>query len=111
MLRCRSRSKWETGDGSKERTPLSRNTAQWSGTFRQHIKRIEEFTHIVFSSASGVTAFFEEMEKNKKTFSHNIKTVCIGDVTAAKLKKYGVESDLIASVFDVNGLLEAVRDG
>ncbi len=81
------------------------------GRGTQHIKRIEEFTHIVFSSASGVTAFFEEMEKNKKTFSHNIKTVCIGDVTAAKLKKYGVESDLIASVFDVNGLLEAVRDG
>ena len=78
------------------------------GRATRHIKRIDELTHLIFASASGVEAFMQELKENGMTLPQNIKTVCIGEITAAKLSEHGRDADVIASIQDVDGLLKAV---
>ena len=78
------------------------------GHATRHIKRIDELTHLIFASASGVEAFMQELNENGMTLPQNIKTVCIGEITAAKLSERGRDADVIASIQDVDGLLKAL---
>ena len=78
------------------------------GRATHHINRLDELTHLIFASASGVEAFIKELKERGLTFPENIRTVCIGEITAAKLSGHGRKADVIASVQDVDGLLQAV---
>lgn len=78
------------------------------GRATRHMKRLDELTHLIFASASGVEAFFEELKRNGQELPDVIKTVCIGDITAKRLARYGRYADSIASIQDVEGLLNAV---
>ena len=80
------------------------------GKATRHIKRLDEYTHLVFASASGVSAFISELETNALTIPENVKTLCIGEITAKKLKEYGFEADLTASASDVDGLLDTLLE-
>lgn len=80
------------------------------GHATHHLNRLNELTHLIFASASGVEAFMQELTERGMTFPQNIKTVCIGEITAAKLSEHGRNADVIASVQDVDGLLQAVHN-
>lgn len=79
------------------------------GKLTSGIKYVNELDCLVFVSASGVTAFFDELEKEKLVLSDNVRIACIGDITTKRLlQKYG-KADAIATVNDVNGLIETVK--
>ncbi|MDF2888027.1 MAG: uroporphyrin-III C-methyltransferase [Lacrimispora sp.] len=64
--------------------------------------------YLTFASASGVDAFFQgEREKILSSLA-SLKVVCIGDITAKALSRYGREADLIAPVYSVSGLAEII---
>lgn len=73
--------------------------------------RKEVLTHLnylTFSSASGVEAFFGENEEEMKEALAGLKVVCIGDVTAKALMKHGWKADIIAEVYSIRGITEAI---
>lgn len=79
------------------------------GSMTENICCLEDLTYLVFVSASGVTAFFEALEKRNLTIPDTVKIVCIGEMTKRKiLEKYG-RTDVVPTVNSVEGLLEAVK--
>jgi uroporphyrinogen III methyltransferase/synthase len=80
-----------------------------SGRMTQKIKYLEDLDYLVFVSASGVTAFFEELRKERLSLPKGIKLACIGNITRQRLlQEYG-EADVVATVNDVNGLIDAIK--
>jgi len=69
---------------------------------KHNIIPFEEFDIIVFTSSEGVNSFFRYLyEKNLDARRlYNKKFSCIGVQTANTLKKYGIISDFIPSVYD-----------
>lgn len=59
---------------------------------------------ITFASASGVDAFFGM----GYMISPQTKIICIGEVTANSLRKYGVENMIISDVQTANGITEKI---
>jgi len=58
---------------------------------------------VTFASPSVVEAFCEMVIDRK-----NVKIACIGPVTAAKVKEYGLLPDIIAGTFTADGLTQAI---
>lgn len=80
------------------------------GKMTEEVKCLEHLDYLVFVSASGVTAFFEQLRKRKLTLPEHIRIACIGKITGKKLlEEYG-GADVVAEVSDVEGLLEAVQE-
>lgn len=80
-----------------------------NGRATRHMRRIDELTHLIFASASGVEAFMQELEKKGQKLPENITVICIGEITAARLSEHGRTADMIASIQDVNGLFKAIK--
>ena len=79
------------------------------GSMTKNIQCLEELDYLVFVSASGVTAFFEELQSRKLSLPEHIKIACIGKITEKRLmEKYG-KADVVAAVNDVDGLLEMMK--
>ena len=79
------------------------------GRLTKNIKALEKLDYLVFVSASGVTAFFQELRKQKMMLPRGIKVACIGKITQRRLLlEYG-KADIVATVNDVGGLLAAVK--
>ena len=78
------------------------------GKLACHSAALEEIDYLVFVSASGVQAFFEEINKAGIVLPEKIKIACIGMVTCQRLKQLYGQADIVASVNDVNGLVEAI---
>lgn len=79
------------------------------GRMTRNISYLEDMDYLVFVSASGVTAFFEELRKEKRMIPQNVKLACIGNITRERLlQEYG-DADVVAAVNDVNGLIEAMK--
>ena len=79
------------------------------GKMSKQIKDLEQLDFLVFVSASGVTAFFEEVKERKLTLPAKIKTACIGKITEKRLiEQYG-KADIVATVNDVEGLLNGIK--
>lgn len=64
--------------------------------------------YLTFASASGVDAFFQGEKEKIPGLLSSLKVVCIGDITAKALSRYGREADLIAPVYSVSGLAEII---
>lgn len=103
--------------GSKELTDIfDSNNIQYNdlpiydvkGELTENIVCLSELDCLVFVSASGVTAFFEQIKVKSIRLPSNIKIACIGDVTAEAVKKYNVHADIIASVNSSEGLIEEI---
>ncbi len=58
---------------------------------------------LIFASASGVEAFFEN-----STVDNNTKIICIGDMTAKALQKYAVSGYFKARTQNAEGILEII---
>lgn len=81
-----------------------------TGKMTQNVKCLESLDYLVFVSASGVTAFFEQLRERGLTLPEGIRIACIGKITQKRLlEEYG-EADVVAAVNDVEGLLAAVKE-
>jgi len=69
--------------------------------FLQTLAKITEFDWAIFTSASGVTIFFDVLQKLKKDARvfGPAKIAAIGSETAAKLEQFGIKPDFVPSVF------------
>lgn len=104
--------------GSKELTDIfDRENVDYSdlaiydvvGSITKNIQCLENLDYLVFVSASGVTAFFEELRNRKLSIPEHIRIACIGKITEKRLlKEYG-KADIVATVNDVEGLLDRIK--
>lgn len=80
------------------------------GKLTENIERLHTLDNLVFVSASGVTAFFEEIRKRNMMVPEKIRIACIGSMTQKRLlQEYG-EADVVAAVSNVEGLLDAMQN-
>ena len=79
------------------------------GSMTKNIQCLEDLDYLIFVSASGVTAFFEELEYRKLSLPSHIKIACIGKITEQRLLEKHGKSDVVAVVNDVEGLLEMIK--
>jgi uroporphyrinogen III methyltransferase/synthase len=66
---------------------------------------------IVFTSVNGVERFFERVfsaGKDARALGH-LRTAAIGPATAARLKRFGLSSDLVPENFRAEAIVEAFR--
>ena len=64
---------------------------------------------LIFASASGVNAFFEDMNKSGITLAEDMVIACVGEATAAALQQYSARAQIIARASNVEGLLDAIN--
>jgi uroporphyrinogen III methyltransferase/synthase len=72
---------------------------------------LSAYEWIVFTSVNGVRWFmkrFREQGYDSRAL-HGMSICCIGPRTAEEIETYGVNSDLIPSTFQAEGLLEAMK--
>lgn len=69
------------------------------------LKKVEVVT---FLSSSTVDAFMASIENDVEAVK-NIKFASIGPVTSETMRKYGLTVDFEAKVYDVNGIIEAIK--
>ena len=69
--------------------------------------QIESVDLITFTSSSTVENFVAAVGKE---FLRTAKTAAIGPITAQTLKKFGVEADIIAKEYTIDGLVAAIQD-
>jgi uroporphyrinogen III methyltransferase/synthase len=79
-----------------------------AGHLTRNIKYLEDMDYLVFVSASGVTAFFQELRKTQLSLPEHIQIACIGDITSKQLRQEYREADIVATVNNTQGLIEAV---
>lgn len=63
---------------------------------------------LIFASASGVNAFFEDLNKSGITLAEDMTIACLGEATAVALQQYSAKAKIIARASNVEGLLEAI---
>ena len=66
-----------------------------------------DYDYITFASASGVEGFFKE-SGSLVLNTEKTKIICIGDITAKKLREYGVTNYRIANDYSVPGLVDCI---
>lgn len=69
---------------------------------------LKRINYLTFASASGVRAFFEEADEELNKSLEGLNVVCIGDITAKALTEYGRKADIIADVYNIHGMAEAI---
>ena len=69
------------------------------------LKKVEVVT---FLSSSTVDAFMASIENDVESVK-NIQFASIGPVTSETMKKYGLTVDFEAKVYDINGIIEAIK--
>ena len=76
--------------------PLTR-----SARFLQTLAELAEYDWVIFTSANGVTIFFEALQNFSKDAGvfGSAKIAAVGNVTAAKLAEFGIKADFVPSVF------------
>ncbi|KUG21941.1 uroporphyrinogen-iii methyltransferase / uroporphyrinogen-iii synthase [hydrocarbon metagenome] len=73
------------------------------------IKKLEEYEWLIFTSANGVTYFFERLfAKNKDIRDlRGVKICCIGPATAQQVQNKGIRVDLVPKEFISEGILKS----
>lgn len=66
-----------------------------------------EIDLITFTSSSTVENFVAAVGEK---FLSRVKTAAIGPITAETLKKFGVDADIVAKEFTINGLVDAIKN-
>lgn len=68
----------------------------------------EALDYLTFASASGVHAFFRNLERTGGVLAEDTKLVCIGAITAQELEKFGRKADITADQYHIDGLVQAI---
>lgn len=71
---------------------------------------IPDLDCLVFLSASGVNAFFKEINKNNIKLKNSVKIACIGEVTVNAVKENNFNADIVADISDANGLICKIKN-
>ena len=69
--------------------------------------------YLVFASASGVRGFFGAMESRLASFGgtrRKPRLACIGDITAKALGEHGQHADVVASSYDIDGIVRSLEE-
>ena len=69
--------------------------------FLQTLTKLAEYDWLIFTSANGVTVFFDALQKlgkDARVFA-SAKIAAIGSETAAKLSEFGIKADFVPNVF------------
>jgi uroporphyrinogen III methyltransferase/synthase len=80
--------------------------------FLQALAKIREYDWLIFTSANGVTLFFEaigSMGKDARVFG-SAKIAAIGSETAARLAQFGVKADFVPREFTSEQLARGLTD-
>ena len=72
------------------------------------IKVLNKVEVVTFLSSSTVDAFYASIDGDLECVK-NIKFASIGPVTSETMKKYGFSVDYEAKVYDINGILDALK--
>jgi uroporphyrinogen III methyltransferase / synthase len=78
------------------------------------IRRLTSYDWLAFTSANGVSAFFDRLTKLKKDLRHlhGIKIAAVGPATARPIAARGIHTDLVADEFRGTGLArKLIRTG
>jgi uroporphyrinogen III methyltransferase / synthase len=73
------------------------------------IKNLEEYEWLIFTSANGVSFFFERLYAKKKDIRDlkGVKICCIGPATAQQVENKGIRVDLVPAKFISEGILKS----
>jgi uroporphyrinogen III methyltransferase/synthase len=74
--------------------------------FLQTLTKIAEYDWLIFTSANGVTTFFDTLQKlgkDARVFA-SAKIAAIGNETAAKLSEFGIKADFTPNIFTTKEL-------
>ncbi|MFO7557493.1 MAG: uroporphyrinogen-III C-methyltransferase [Desulfobacterales bacterium] len=75
------------------------------------IENIASYNYLVFTSVNGVDFFFErlfEKGKDARCLGH-VRTATVGSVTSERLKRFGVNSDIVPASYRAESIIEAFR--
>lgn len=78
---------------------------QWSEALFEHIQTANWIT---FTSASTVTHFYEELERQQLALSEKVQLASIGPITSDTLTALGKKPTTVASKHSIDGLIEAI---
>jgi uroporphyrinogen III methyltransferase / synthase len=84
-----------------EFTAIEMKSLTETGDFPNALKHIGSYDWVVFTSSNGVEIFFEKLAKEGKD-ARIFKKACIaaiGDITARRLKDFGIVADFVPDVF------------
>ncbi len=87
-----------------------RPPTSWVGLDRS-LKRLKHYSWVLFTSANGVTAFFDRLTKSGSDARAlgRSKIGAIGAATAGVIASYGLRADIIAKEFRSEGLITALK--
>lgn len=69
----------------------------------------QSFDYITFTSSSTVTNFVDIIgSQQAEDFSRRVKVACIGPITAEKAREKGLQVDIVASEYTIDGLLQSI---
>lgn len=71
-------------------------------------RKIPEYTHVIFTSKSGVRTFFQLLGHFNCAIDH-LKMIAVGSKTAAELKQYGITEALVAKNETAEGIVELLQ--
>ncbi len=76
------------------------------------IETLPKYDWVVFTSVNGVEYFFDRLfEKGLDVRQlHTMKTACIGPSTAAKLRNFGLNSDIIPESYRAESVVDAFKN-
>jgi uroporphyrinogen III methyltransferase/synthase len=69
--------------------------------FLQTLAKLAEYDWIIFTSANGISIFFDylqSLQKDSRVFG-SVKIAAIGSETASRLNNFGIKADFVPSVF------------
>lgn len=75
---------------------------------QEAFKEIPEYTHIIFTSKSGVRTFFNILSSTNETVNH-VRTIAVGEKTAEEAMKHGLNNVLIAENETAEGVTELLE--
>jgi uroporphyrinogen III methyltransferase/synthase len=74
------------------------------------IERIETYNWMIFTSANGVSFFFQRFFEKDRDIRDlkGIRICAIGTKTASEINRYGIKVDLVPEEFNAEGLVSAI---
>ncbi len=84
--------------------PRDVNVVNFAELLRQPID------YITFTSSSTVTNFVDIVGLQAKVPGSRMRVACIGPITAEKAREKGLNVDIVASEYTIDGLLQAILD-
>ncbi|GAB6098513.1 uroporphyrinogen-III C-methyltransferase [Halanaerocella petrolearia] len=65
---------------------------------------------VTFTSSSTVRNFIKQLGNNYQELLTDVEIACIGPITAGTVQEYGLEEDIIADEYTIEGLIIAIKN-